>query len=189
MPCFRTRVFGLSRAASIAVIALMLASFSALAPAMAADPKGFAGLVEAGQAALEKVHTSASGVRKHVPSDQKVDYPETPPTSGPHYDTWIKAGVYDAPQTPERLVHSLEHGNIVIYYGKLAPDAKAMLKAWTEAYSGQWDAVVVAPLADLDKGVILTAWQKKLSLDAFDPAAAAAFVDAFRGRGPERAVR
>jgi hypothetical protein len=35
----------------------------------------------------------------------------------------------------------------------------------------------------------LTAWTKKLSLVQFDEAAAAAFIDAFRGRGLENPVR
>jgi hypothetical protein len=37
--------------------------------------------------------------------------------------------------------------------------------------------------------VVLTAWRKILKLDTFEPASAAAFVDAYRGRGPENKVR
>ena len=41
----------------------------------------------------------------------------------------------------------------------------------------------------LGKSVVLTAWRKILKLDSFEPAAAAAFVDTYRGRGPEKRVR
>jgi hypothetical protein len=37
--------------------------------------------------------------------------------------------------------------------------------------------------------VVLTAWRKILKLDSFEPAAAAAFIDTYRGRGPEKRVR
>ena len=42
---------------------------------------------------------------------------------------------------------------------------------------------------DGGEAIVLTAWTKRLRLDPFDPAAAAAFIDAYRGRGPEHPVR
>jgi len=41
----------------------------------------------------------------------------------------------------------------------------------------------------LNNQIVLTAWRKRLKLDAFDTKIAAAFIDAYRGRGPERQVR
>jgi len=41
----------------------------------------------------------------------------------------------------------------------------------------------------LGQRLILTAWGEILRLDHFDPAVAAAFVDKYRGRGPENPVR
>ena len=46
----------------------------------------------------------------------KVDYNSNPPTSGPHYEIWTQAGVYDAPKDDRNLVHSLEHGYVIISY-------------------------------------------------------------------------
>lgn len=37
--------------------------------------------------------------------------------------------------------------------------------------------------------ILLTAWTKMLRLAKFDAASAAAFIDRFRGRGPEHPVR
>lgn len=56
--------------------------------------------------------------RDHVGQDQwsKFTYNSNPPTSGPHDVEWTKAGVYDSPQGDGHLVHSLEHGYVVISY-------------------------------------------------------------------------
>jgi hypothetical protein len=45
------------------------------------------------------------------------------------------------------------------------------------------------PRPGLDDAIVLTAWRRRLRLSQFDRSAAAAFIDAFRGRGPERQVR
>jgi hypothetical protein len=87
------------------------------------------------------------------------------------------------------LVHALEHGHIVIYYDK--PDAEALktLRVWSGLYSGQWDGVVVTPKPGLGQKIVLTAWAKRLDQNQLDMPLAAAFIDAFRGRGPENPVR
>lgn len=56
--------------------------------------------------------------RDHVTVEEvaKFYYNSNPPTSGPHLPTWVKAGVYDAPQSEGELIHSLEHGYIIINY-------------------------------------------------------------------------
>jgi hypothetical protein len=57
--------------------------------------------------------------RDHVPDGTEVGYNSEPPTSGSHYKEWIKAGVYDNPIRDGHLVHSLEHGYIIISYNCL----------------------------------------------------------------------
>ncbi len=56
--------------------------------------------------------------RQHVsPADViSFAYNSNPPTSGPHLPTWVKAGVYQVPQSEGELIHSLEHGYIIISY-------------------------------------------------------------------------
>lgn len=54
--------------------------------------------------------------RGHVQIGEKVEYNSNPPTSGKHYEEWIKAGIYDEPKDDRNLVHSLEHGYIVMSY-------------------------------------------------------------------------
>ena len=85
-------------------------------------------------------------------------------------------------------MHALEHGNIVVYYDAPGPTALQFLRRWTDAYKGTFDGVIAVRHPGLSEGLVLTAWQHRLELDKFDTRAAF-FVDAFRGRGPEGAVR
>ncbi len=134
---------------------------------------------------LENVQTFRSEGRAHLDPGEKWEYGHYPPTSGPHDPKPVKPGFYTSPQAPEKLVHSLEHGNIVIYYEKPAPPVLRQLKNWAKRYGGKWDGVIVTPLPGLGDKVILTAWTRLLCLDPFDPVQATAFIDAFRGKGPE----
>lgn len=56
--------------------------------------------------------------REHVsPAEVAAyQYNSNPPTSGQHLPTWVKAGVYDKPQSEGELIHSLEHGYVIISY-------------------------------------------------------------------------
>lgn len=47
----------------------------------------------------------------------------------------------------------------------------------------------MTPRPGLGETIILAAWRRTLTLDPFDGDAAAAFIDAYRGRGPEHLVR
>ena len=111
--------------------------------------------------------------RGHLTIGQSHRYPARYPTSGIHATQWTRAGFYDEPQPPTRLVHAMEHGNVVIYMESPA-DVIDMLDGWASLYRGQWDGVVVTKDARLATGVVLTAWRRRLELDPFD--APAAFV-------------
>ncbi|MBI2018118.1 DUF3105 domain-containing protein [Candidatus Daviesbacteria bacterium] len=54
--------------------------------------------------------------RKHVPASEKVDYNSNPPTSGSHYADWVRSGIYEAPKEDGNLIHSLEHGYVIMSY-------------------------------------------------------------------------
>lgn len=61
--------------------------------------------------------------RQHVPEGQTVNYNTIPPTSGDHWDWWARCGFYADGLPDERIVHNLEHGNIIVSYN-LATDAE-----------------------------------------------------------------
>lgn len=56
--------------------------------------------------------------REHVSLEDvaKTVYKSNPPVSGPHLVTWVKPGIYTEPQQEGELIHSLEHGYVVISY-------------------------------------------------------------------------
>lgn len=54
--------------------------------------------------------------REHVADILEINYNSNPPTSGPHFGVWAKRGVYDSVLSDGYLIHSLEHGYIVISY-------------------------------------------------------------------------
>ena len=149
----------------------------------------FLTLVNAGQGAMAGVVTDPGLGRTHVSAGTPMDYRNDPPTSGTHWDIWVDPGFYDGEQPLGALVHSLEHGHIVIYYGDVGGDALDTIEDWADAWRGNFDGVVAVPRPDLGEGVILTAWTHFLRMESFDAAAAAAFVDRYRGRGPENPVR
>lgn len=142
-----------------------------------------------GEGALERVESIPSQGRTHLDPGQPYAYQDRFPTSGPHDPTWTPPGVYDQPQRPTQIVHALEHGNIVIYYDEPGAEAMETLERWAGLYDDQWSGLVVTPAPGLGEAVVLTAWTRRLELGSFEPAAAGAFIDAYRGRGPEHPVR
>jgi hypothetical protein len=151
---------------------------------------GFRQLAEQGQPALSGVRSfAAEGLAQHVPQGSSVVYRTEPPTTGPHYPTPTDPGYYETRELPGNLVHALEHGNIVIYYDRPSPKVIQTLRGWASHFQDPWAGVVVTPMPGISEEIILTAWTKELRLQTFDPVAAAAFIDRFRGRGPEHPIR
>lgn len=129
--------------------------------------------------------------RDHVADGTEVDYDSEPPTSGPHYASPVAPNIFREVVPDEALVHNLEHGHIVIYYHptQLSDESVAKITELHNEYDGAWDAVLAVPRPDMDAELTLTAWTYKLELDEYDEELIDAFVDAYRGKGPENPVR
>jgi len=153
------------------------------------DSDAFDLLVEAGRGSLSGIETLPNAGSNHMARGQQFRYPSQFPTSGPHDPNLLNPGFYSDPQRSERLVHSLEHGMVVIYYDEPGGDTIDMLRGWTGQFRGPFSGVIAVKRPGLGQEIVLTAWQRRLRLDPFEPAPAAAFVDLFRGRGPENRVR
>lgn len=54
--------------------------------------------------------------RDHIPITENFEFNSNPPTSGKHNADWIRAGIYETPKEDPYLVHSLEHGYVIISY-------------------------------------------------------------------------
>lgn len=142
-------------------------------------------------AAVEKVGTKvAEQAGTHVADGQRVQYPQLPPTSGSHWNLphagW---GVKDTPQDDERVVHNLEHGGVVISYKGLTPDDLANLKTLVRRFTaGEYKKVLLRPYAQMDNGIVLTAWNWTHRIAAYDEAVITRFVQGHygpRGEAPE----
>ncbi|NKB57791.1 MAG: DUF3105 domain-containing protein [Alphaproteobacteria bacterium] len=149
----------------------------------------FAALAEEGRATLTKVKTHNNEGRNHVPPGTRISYGTNPPTSGSHFPTWVDPGFYETAKGRSNLVHSLEHGMIVFHYDAPGAEVLETLRDWTGLFNGPWSGIVAVKRAGLGEKLIFTAWRRTLRLDRFDAKAAAAFIDAYRGRGPENPVR
>ncbi len=125
--------------------------------------------------------------RDHIWPDHPVEYKTMPPTSGPHFPDPTAPGFYTTRPEFGYLVHSLEHGSVVIYYdpSQLTPETEKSIRAFTKANSDPEIGIVAVPDADFKYPFILTAWDKMLKLNKYDPQAVRAFLAEYLGRGPE----
>src|SRR5258708_538317 len=54
--------------------------------------------------------------RDHVPDGTRIQYNSNPPAAGKHYAQPQDAGIYTTPPADGHLVHSLEHGAVILWY-------------------------------------------------------------------------
>lgn len=125
-----------------------------------------------------------------LPGEDHPAYNSDPPTSGWHYPQPASAGVYDTPIGDEFLVHSLEHGYVIMSYdcgavpGSDCERMVADLSALFDRLVG-WKIIVV-PRPDMGSLLVLTAWGWIDRLDSYDEDRILAFVRSHRNQGPER---
>jgi Protein of unknown function (DUF3105) len=101
----------------------------------------------------------ATGVADHTTSlDEKVDYDSNPPTNGRHYEIPAEDGLYyDAPPD-EALVHTLEHGRVLVWVKPGLPqDVRETIRALFDEDDYQ---MVVVPRRNMEPAVAATAWNR-----------------------------
>lgn len=97
--------------------------------------------------------------RIHVSEDQSVDYSTTPPTSGDHWDWWARCGFYEDGLPDERIVHNLEHGNIVVSYNLQEGPALEQLKNFMDNFELAPSWAITRFYDEIPEGTIaLSAW-------------------------------
>ena len=125
---------------------------------------------------------------EHVPSQgnahiPRADYPHepynsTPPTSGPHVAGLAPWGVHRDALPPELLVHNLEDGGVVVYYGcEDCPDLVAKLAAIVNRHK----RIVLVPGRGLSHRIVLSAWTVLDRMQEFDEARIVRFIKAHEG--------
>lgn len=145
------------------------------------------------QAIISQVQTEPASSTTHVEAGSDIDYETLPPTGGPHYSSTVDAGFYEEPQPYGSLVHTLEHGAVVVYYdpAQLSSAAEEELRSYANRHTGTWRSFVAVPNPedDPEAAYVLTAWEKRLTMDEYDTEVVDAFVAEYIGRGPENPVR
>ena len=114
---------------------------------------------------------------QHIACTSPATYLSEPPSSGNHYPVWAAYQSYAAPVPWGNLVHSLEHGAVVIVYNCPGgcPDEVAGAQAWIDALPPDPvcgdNRVVLAPNPTLPVRWAASAWTWTLRADCFDDAA------------------
>lgn len=150
----------------------------------------------AAQAAGCELTTKKATSREHTTSlDDRVKYNTNPPTTGKHYQIPAQDGIYGQAPQDEQLVHTMEHGRVIIWVKPSLPeDQRADIRALVEDDPYQ---MVLVPRRSMPYAVAATAWNQdpapngtgrlmgcnEVNAKTFD--ALAAFRDENRSQGPE----
>jgi hypothetical protein len=133
--------------------------------------------------------------RQHVQAGTDIEYEYMPPSGGPHYNDWVTGGYYEAGKSPPlgELVHSLEHGAVVVWYdpAEITPEASESLRAWGRAHQADFGSIIAVPtpVEDPEATYVLTAWERRLTMEEYDVATVRQFAAEYLGRGPENQIR
>ncbi len=123
--------------------------------------------------------------RNHVPEGTDIEYKSNPPHSGPHYAITAHAGVYDKAPEDGNLVHSLEHGAVILWYDEdLAKEDVEKLKTIFTKMPGK---TILTPRKGMDMPVGVTSWTRILKLEKIDEQKILEFYNANYNRAPENA--
>lgn len=113
-------------------------------------------------------------------------YNSNPPTSGPHIGGSVAgAGIKDKPVADEIVVHSLEHGAVVLWYREdIGEDNLARLKKVFNEARGK---KIMVPRDNMDTIIALTSWGYLLKLESVDEDRIKEFIETNNDRAPEKA--
>jgi hypothetical protein len=138
-----------------------------------------------------------AGNREHRDPCTELAYPSHPPASGPHYLVWADFLTYADPVPWGFLVHSMEHGAVVLAYNcpSGCPDVIASFESLIadhgadpscESHPTSAARFVVMPDPGLPEGSIAAvAWEHAYVATCLDEPSLRAFVDGHYGMAPE----
>lgn len=134
--------------------------------------------------------TGAGGLNTHVGNDRTVEYSTSPATSGDHWATPISCGFYEDGLSDERIVHNLEHGNIVVSYNLASEEEVDQLRDSLESIGKNAIWGVARSYDKIPSGTVaLAAWGVLDTMQEVDNDRIKTFFDTYSGAlGPERIV-
>jgi len=219
-PARRARARSLATVAPLALVVLPVAALALVAPGCGSDgtstpanPTPTATGTVGGDAAPDRrlpgiVRPTASCpvelespdvlASPHVPEGTQVTYNSNPPSSGPHFPAWANFQEFDKPIERGFLVHSLEHGAVVLLYkcdSPTGPGCADLVEGLRQvrtaaATDNACDPsirvrVIIAPDPNIDKPISATAWGFTYKADCVDAPTLSTFVRENYARGPE----
>ncbi|HEX5979600.1 MAG TPA: DUF3105 domain-containing protein [Thermoleophilaceae bacterium] len=100
-----------------------------------------------------------TGVADHTTTlDEKVDYQDNPPTNGRHYQIPAEDGLYHEAPTDEQLVHTLEHGRVIVWVKpSVSEEGRQAIRALFDEDDYQ---MVVVPRSKMEPAIAATAWNR-----------------------------
>jgi hypothetical protein len=178
------------------------------APHDASEPTDAATSFDTGVDAVQDADGGGCNVRlampvvlpsPHVPDGTAVSYDSNPPSSGPHYPEWANFQEFASPVADGYLVHSLEHGAVLLLYncnadggGGACPDVVAALRAVRDAVPDDplcdpslRVRIVLAPRPANDVAVAAAAWGNTYRADCVDAPSLARFIADHYAQAPE----
>ena len=134
------------------------------------------------------VHHEIMPTRNHVNEGVPVTYNSLPPTSGDHWAKWSRCGFFPLPIPDERLVHNLEHGNIIVSFNLKTSKEVGRLRNALEEIDISADWSISRAYDRIPAGTVaLTAWGVSDTMTGVIPERIRSFFEAFAGEvGPER---
>lgn len=132
----------------------------------------------------------------HAVNCSQLAYGTNPPSSGTHYGSWAAYKTYPDRVPPGFLVHSLEHGALVIGYNCQieCDDEVALAQAWINSLPtdpvcfGEKHKIILAPNSALEMRWGAAAWGWTWKAPCLDTASLAAFFRAHYGKTAETGV-
>ena len=135
-----------------------------------------------------EVHHDIMPTRNHVSEGQTVKYNSVPATSGDHWSQWSRCRFFEQELADERVVHNLEHGNIVVSYNLADGQDVNGLRDVMEGLdlSSIWG--VTRAYDKIPEGsVALAAWSVSDTMQGIDRDRIRTFFENYAGKlGPER---
>ncbi len=108
-------------------------------------------------------------------------YDNPAPTSGTHSPNAVGCGTFSTPVPPDRALHSLEHGSVMLWFAADRPELGPELLAATSEYDSN---VIISPNPGIESAIVATSWGRRKSYDEINDDLLE-FVEIYRGRGLE----
>ncbi|MBI4675090.1 MAG: DUF3105 domain-containing protein [Chloroflexi bacterium] len=123
--------------------------------------------------------------REHLkPGETPPAYKNNPPTSGTHNPEWYPAGIYDQNADLTRLIHSLEHGYVILYYNGIP---KEQVDQLIRIQQSDPFKLIVAEYPNMPQKIAIVAWGNMQNCDGVNEQVIRSFIAQFRNHGPEQA--